>query len=295
MFAASQTGYFSSPMLGVRVMNWLLAILLIAVPGVLPGLLGRERYYKQAVTQGKDRFWRSFGAAIRNKALLILMLLALLKLLSNMIASSMDHYLFVYYMHDGDIAVGSYWKGILSTGYALMGFASIPAVAWLSGRIGKKGAILTLYALTVVAGFGKWMLFRPGTGWWILLDPLLSAPIMAGITMVIPSMMADVCDTDELSSGRRREGMFGAVFLWIQKAGVALAFFGTGLVLELAGFDTKLGGNQSPETFFWMRGMLAGVTSATAAVGFVVALLYPITSRAAAETRRLLEERRGKV
>lgn len=295
VFSASQMSFFSSPMTGVRVMNWLVAIFLLAGMGVLPGLLGRERFLQRAHAQPRVRFWEALGAALRHKALLILVLLTLLKMLANMVGSSMDHYLFVYYMHDGDLVAGSYWKSILSTAYALVGFASIPAITWLSERIGKKGTVLVLYALTVVAGFGKWMLFRPGISWWVLIDPLLSAPILAGVTMVIPSMMADVCDSDELASGQRREGMFGAVFLWIQKTGIALAFFGTGLVLQLAGFDAKLGGHQSPETFFWMRTMLAGATSTTAALGFIAALFYPITREMAEETRRLLEARRGRV
>jgi GPH family glycoside/pentoside/hexuronide:cation symporter len=89
--------------------------------------------------------------------------------------------------------------------------------------------------------------------------------------------------------------MFGAVFLWIQKCAVALAFFGAGAVLEVVGFSSKLGGAQSAETFFWMRVLLAGGTSVSAALAIVVALFYPITRERAMETRRRLEARRGAV
>src|ERR1043165_6915704 len=113
--------------------------------------------------------------------------------------------------------------------------------------------------------------------------------------MVMPSMMADVCDEDELRHGQRREGMFGAVFMWIQKTGVAIAFLGTGIALDYVGFDVKLAGHQSPETFFWMRALLAGATSITAAIAVVIACFYPITREKAEETRRQLEARRGAV
>ena len=57
----------------------------------------------------------------------------------------------------------------------------------------------------------------------------------------------------------------------------------------------KLGGKQSAETFFWMRALLAGATSLSAAVAVVIAFFYPISRERAAETRRQLEARRGAV
>ena len=32
-------------------------------------------------------------------------------------------------------------------------------------------------------------------------------------------MIADVCDQDELKTGERREGMYGAIFWWVVKLG----------------------------------------------------------------------------
>src|ERR1043165_4520508 len=165
----------------------------------------------------------------------------------------------------------------------------------MSKRLGKKETVIAIYGLVILAGVGKWFLYTPGIGWWLLLDPILSGPILVAITMGLPSMMADVCDEDELKHGQRREGMFGAVFMWIQKTGVAIAFLGTGVALDYVGFNGKLGGKQSPETFFWMRALLAGATSLTAAVAVVIALFYPITRERAEETRRQLEARRGTV
>jgi GPH family glycoside/pentoside/hexuronide:cation symporter len=37
------------------------------------------------------------------------------------------------------------------------------------------------------------------------------------------SMTADVCDLDELKSGLRREGIFGAIYWWMVKFGFAIA------------------------------------------------------------------------
>lgn len=291
----AQSALFITPLVGLKIVNWATGLIVLGIIGVIPAVFGRERYFRRAAEQTRVAFWPALRAAIGNKAVLILMLLTGLKLVANMFGSSMDYYLLVYYMFGGDLVAGSWWKGINSTAYAIVGIASIPLLSWMSRRFGKKETVIAIYALVVVAGVGKWFLYTPGIGWWLLLDPILSGPILVAITMVLPSMMADVCDEDELQHGQRREGMFGAVFMWIQKTGVALAFLGTGISLDYVGFESKLGGSQSPETFFWMRALLAGATSFTALVAIGVALFYPITRERAEATRRELEARRGAV
>ena len=54
-------------------------------------------------------------------------------------------------------------------------------------------------------------------------------------------MVADVCDYDELKTGQRREGMFGAIYWWMVKIGMSVAGLLTGLMLNASGFDVALG------------------------------------------------------
>jgi GPH family glycoside/pentoside/hexuronide:cation symporter len=53
------------------------------------------------------------------------------------------------------------------------------------------------------------------------------------------SMTADVCDLDELKSGLRREGIFGAIYWWMVKFGFAIAG-GLSLIMWVVGFDPTL-------------------------------------------------------
>lgn len=39
-----------------------------------------------------------------------------------------DFYLLVYFVESGDIAQGAFWKGYLSTAYAIVGLATIPVI-----------------------------------------------------------------------------------------------------------------------------------------------------------------------
>ena len=112
---------------------------------------------------------------------------------------------------------------------------------------------------------------------------------------MLASIMAETSDQDELKHGKRREGMFGAVFSWLEKTAWSLAALGVGLTVWLSGYKSELGGNQDSKTFTIMRLFLAGAPAISAVFAIVALKFYPITAKRAAETRRKLEERRGVV
>ena len=50
------------------------------------------------------------------------------------------------------------------------------------------------------------------------------------------SMTADICDLDELNTGKRREGVLGAVYWWMVKFGFGIAALLSGSILWFVGF-----------------------------------------------------------
>jgi GPH family glycoside/pentoside/hexuronide:cation symporter len=109
----------------------------------------------------------------------------------------------------------------------------------------------------------------------------------------MPSMIADVVDADELDTWERREGMFGSIFWWVVKVGMAAALAGGGFLLNATGFDVELGGNQSDRAIALMRLCDAVVPMVTSAVAIWAIWAYPLTEEKAKEVRVVLEERRG--
>ena len=65
----------------------------------------------------------------------------------------------------------------------------------------------------------------------IIPAPLISFGLGSLFTL-IPSMIADVCDLDELQTHERREGMYGSIFWWVIKLGMSLALVLSGYMLE---------------------------------------------------------------
>jgi len=59
---------------------------------------------------------------------------------------------------------------------------------------------------------------------------------IGGLFTLMMSMTADVCDLDELATGKRREGIFGAIYWWMVKFGFAIAGLLSGAIMTFVGF-----------------------------------------------------------
>ena len=290
---------------GIRVVTWLVGLVIMAGIGMIPGLFVRERFAQKTDHQEKIKLFQSCKEAFSSRPFMILVVIVILNVLSGVLAMNMDHIVMTYYMANGNIALGSIWKGLLSSGYAVMGFVSIPIIAWLANLFGKKGSLYFVYGLMVFGGIMKWFIFTPGHHIYyigkvgfdpvILIDPILCGPMWVAVKIMLASMMADICDDDELRYGKRREGMFGGAFSFLEKIAWSLSAVGAGLTLWLSGYKAELGGNQAPETFTIMRLFLAGAPAITAVLAILALRFYPITAERATETRRKLEERRGAI
>jgi GPH family glycoside/pentoside/hexuronide:cation symporter len=108
-------------------------------------------------------------------------------------------------------------------------------------------------------------------------------------------MIADVVDADELNTHERREGMYGSIFWWVVKLGMAAALAAGGFLLNATGFDVALQGNQTEQTITLMRMFDAFVPAIASGIAIWAIATFPITEEKAHEVRVQLEARRGTV
>ncbi|MEL4895554.1 MFS transporter [Crocosphaera sp. Alani8] len=160
----------------------------------------------------------------------------------------------------------------------VQGTALIMMIFWnyMSQRFGKKTIYLMGIPFTIVAELGLFLL-QPGQ---VILMYIIA--IIAGIGIatayIVPwSMLPDVVDLDQLKTGERREGIFFALVVQLQKIGIAGALLLVGKILDSAGYIPKSTGQQ-PETALWAIRMIIGPIPITLLIiGFFFAYLYPIT------------------
>jgi GPH family glycoside/pentoside/hexuronide:cation symporter len=210
-----------------------------------------------------------------------------------MLISSFQSYVIIYYVFAGDQARGAEYAGYAGTLGAISTFGVIFFITWLGTKIGKRRAFFVSTGVSML-GYGmKWFAYDPRHPLLILLPAPFLAFGLGGLFTLMGSMIADVVDLDEIKTYERREGMFGAVFWWVVKLGMAAALAGGGFLLNATGFDVDLGGNQAHRTITLMRLCDAFIPMVTSGLAIWAIASYPITEEKAHEVRATLEARRG--
>lgn len=208
--------------------------------------------------------------------------------------SSFQSYVIIYYVCGGDQNVGARYAGYAGTVGGISSFVVVALVAWLGTRIGKRHAFFVSTGLSMIGYALKWICYNPAHPLLAILPAPLLAFGLGGLFTLVPAMMADVVDTDELKTHQRREGMYGSVFWWTVKLGMSAALAGGGYLLNATGFDVALGGAQSGRTIILMRLCDAAIPFLASAFAIWAVATYPITEAKANEVRAELERRRGK-
>ena len=272
----------------------------VVVVGVLPAIFLRERYEQPAESGGGRPlgaavldFFKGFAATLRFTPFLKLCGATFLVFNGFMLVASFQFYVIIFYVFGGDQALGAQYAGWAGTVSAIATFCVIALVTWMATRIGKRRAFFFAIGVSLVGYAAKWFCYSPDYPLLLLLPAPLMAFGLGGLFTLMGSMIADVCDLDELQTGERREGMFASIYWWVVKLGMAAAIAAGGFLLNATGFDVELGGAQSLETIQLMRLFDAGVPVLTSALAIWLVWLYPITEERAYEVRAELEARRG--
>ncbi len=153
------------------------------------------------------------------------------------VVAGFSFFIVVYYLFNGDAGAAGLWPTLLgSVGALSTTFLVIPIVAKMANTIGKKNAFLVSQGISIVGYIMLWFLFIPGKPYMFLFAlPFFSFGIGSLFTLMM-SMTSDVIDIDELNTGKRREGVFGAIYWLMVKFGFAFAGLATGAIMSLVGF-----------------------------------------------------------
>jgi len=287
---------FANPLAGVRWVGLGMGVVVFAGLGVLPAIFGRERFYEVAQKEGnRIGFLSAMRQATFSRPMLALVGIILPLNFCATIASSIAQYIVIYHVKGGDIAGGMGLAALNGTGFVIVGFAAIPLISWMATHWGKRHAMAVVLWLALFGGISKWFIFTPKAPYLLLLDSVLNGPVWVAISLVIPSMMADLCDWDEDVYGQRREGIIGAVFSWTTKVGISVTFLFSGIALQCSGFNVALGAHQAESTLVIMRLFFTSTSVLAPALSLLALSCYPISEKKAYEIRAKLEGTRGSV
>jgi len=196
-----------------------------------------------------------------------------------------------HHMFNSDPAAAGIWPSMHgSIGALCTTFLVIPLVTLMANKIGKKKTFMISQGISIIGYILFWFLFIEGKPHLFLYALPFHSFGIGGLFTIMMSMTADVCDIDELNTGKRREGVLGAVYWWMVKLGFGIAALLGGVILSIVGFDadnvttTAVTGIRS----FYSLLPIAGVLGA-----MYVMSSYDLTEEKANEVREALERKKG--
>jgi GPH family glycoside/pentoside/hexuronide:cation symporter len=201
----------------------------------------------------------------------------------------------VYYLFNGSASDAGIWPTLFGCMGALATtFIVIPIVAWISKKMEKKRSFLICQGISIFGYILLWFLFIPGKPYMFLFALPFFAFGIGSLFTLMMSMTADVCDMDELESGKRREGIFGAIYWWMVKFGFAIAGLLTGVIMSVVGF--KAGAETQAEgAVTGLRLFFSGIPIAGTLIAMWVMRNYDLTEAKARAIKKELDARKGAV
>ena len=231
-------GFAASASLGIHAMGLVLALML--TPALLAVALGVPDHRSETASSDHPHGWRDIRMALKQPNLRRLMLIDLLASLPPGFGGAL---LVFFFEAARGFSVSE--ARLLLLFYFASGLIGAPFWGWLARRTSKHMTVAWAIGSYAVLHLG--LVLAPNVGFWAAALGML----LAGIPAVAPpflvrAMLADVTDAETLATGRSSAGLYYAVLVAVQKIGYAIPVGLAYVVLDIVGFDAKLGSANTP-------------------------------------------------
>jgi Na+/melibiose symporter-like transporter len=262
--------------------------LLILVTCLVPALACRERTVVGAGP--KIRLVPALAATFRNRPFLHMLGMNFCALVGMYSPITVSLLLSIFFLFAGDQNAAATLVGFLGMAQMLGSLVGVPVNTAASVRFGKRRAALASIGVAAV-GFASlaWTLV-PEHPYFALGSNVLIGWGMQGIWLMSATMNADVCDSDELATGQRREGLYGAVFALEQKIGFAVAALLGGYLVSRCGYVASA--TPSPVALQELRLTLIATPIVGMALAALAIAFYPLSRDRLTEIQNTLAARR---
>jgi GPH family glycoside/pentoside/hexuronide:cation symporter len=278
----------SNEVIGVRYVGALFA-LSIFIAAIIPSFFARE--ISDAQTQPRMRLLPAFKYTFGNKPFLFINAIVILTLSGVFLAFPLLFYINMAYICPANKDATATMTGWYGTVYGISGIVFIPLINYLGQKLGKKKALIFGLSVIIIGFFASWWLFTPKNPYLQLIFAVLMSPSLSCVFILTSSMIADVCDLDELKTNLRREGMYGAVFGFLVKLALAAVLAMSGLILNGTGYNTNVE-IQGQDTIRNLRLFFVWLPISLLCISLVLTAMFPLSREKMLEIRRQLNQRR---
>jgi len=240
LFALANTEAFRGPggneADGMRYVSLLIAAVLIPLSFWWTAKLREPRFVKVA-KQEKTHFWTDMKIVGTNKNFIYLVMTIFTLAMGFNFVNLLGSYIPIFYIFGGDKIAGARLLGINGTIWAITGVLAVFPLNWISPKLGKRNTLIIAMVLMCVAQLSKIVCYNPEHPYLVLIPTIMLSAGMLFFFTLGSSMVGDICDEDELRTGRRSEGSYYSIYWWFIKLGTAFASFVAGILITLTLFD----------------------------------------------------------
>lgn len=233
-------------------------------------------------------FYRDSWQIISDRYMRPILLYFCLGMIGSIFVATLQMYLYVYFVH-----LTSLEKTITHGGGMVVFGVGALLASPLAHKFDKKhavwiGAVIATCANLLAASVFLTGLLKPGMEWTVAGYALPITKIVFGacnmlnwfgtgiFATMVGSMIADVAEINELNSGVRKDGGYGAMFTFTTKLISSVAMYITGSCLAWSGF-VKGSDIQTPEAIWWLMLLTFGLGGLFAFSVIPIILRYPIS------------------
>jgi glycoside/pentoside/hexuronide:cation symporter, GPH family len=197
----------------------------------------KEPGFVRAAKQEKTPFWQDMKRTATNKNFIILTLTVFTLAMGFNFVSLLGSYIPIFYVFGGDKVSGAWLLGVNGTIWAVTGLLAVFPLNWISPRIGKRKTLVISISLMCLAQLSKIVCYNQNYPYLLIIPTILLSSGMLFFFTLGPSMVGDICDEEELITGKRTEGSYYSIFWWFIKMGTAFASFVAGALIVFTSFD----------------------------------------------------------
>ena len=259
---------------------------IVLFSGILPIFSTKENLSVQA--QEKINLLSAVKYTLGNKPFQIIFVAYLIVVIAIFATAGILPFVLIYGVLEGDKGSFGTLNGWLITVAVTCSYISVILINWVSQKTSKGFAMIIGLGLACAGNALHWFTINPHYPYAILLSSLVAYLGLQGCWLMVDSMVADICDADEIETGRRREGMFSAVKGFAVKLAQAITAAIGGALLAWSGFDPDQANESgiTDETFLKLKILVVGLTCAGLLIAIWAMKFYPITREQAEKNRQ---------
>lgn len=165
--------------------------------------------------------------------------------------------------------------------YFISGLFGVPVWWFISRKLNKHRTLQVCLLYTAVTT--ALLPLLPAGQFWIAAPYMFFAGLpLGGGTMMTRSLMADVVDEDEVTTGARRSGIYFGILLTTSKVGVAIGPL-TYVVLDIAGFQAAESAHNTAQALGALSALFVGGPTILCVLAALTLRKYPLDEKRQAE------------